>query len=133
MQESGTKFIEPSKDGSNEPSSKSIIERNRMNTNNQTTDSELITIELNQAYEMGEALKRLEKNPDFQKVVLDGYLKEKALASVSLISVPAIKEQGKRPEVIEDLIAISNLQYYLRMIHMFHEAALQDMEEMEAK
>lgn len=84
---------------------------------------------------MGEALNRLRNNPDFQKVVLDGYLKDKVLASVSLLGTPAISEQGKRPGVMEDLISASNLQYFFQMIDGFYEGAkapiLSDEEEEE--
>lgn len=84
---------------------------------------------------MGEALARLKDNPDFKKVVLDGYLQDKVLASVSLLAVPQIQEQGRRPGVMEDLVASSNLQYYFRQIEQFYEGAknpiLSDEEEAE--
>lgn len=72
---------------------------------------------------MGEALERLRKNPDFQLVIENGYLKEKVLASVSMLAVPQISEQGKRPGVMEDLISASNLQYFFQMVDQFCTAA----------
>lgn len=63
--------------------------------------------------ERAEALKRLEKNPDFILVIKEGYLKEKALNSVSLLSNEQIKKAGDRQSVIEELISISNLDQYL--------------------
>lgn len=72
---------------------------------------------------MGEALERLNKNPDFQKIILDGYLKDKVLASVSLLSVPAISEQGRRPGVMEDLVSASNLKYFFQMVEQQYEGA----------
>lgn len=96
---------------------------------------ELETIEQEHNLLMGEALERLQKNPDFQKVIMDGYLKDKVLASVSLLSVPQISENGKRPGVMEDLVSASNLQYYFKMIEHFYEGAknpiLSDEEEQE--
>jgi hypothetical protein len=96
---------------------------------------ELETIEINHHLEMGEALNRLRNNPDFQKVILDGYCKEKALSSVSLLGVPQISEQGKRPGVMEDLVSISNLQYFFMQIDNFYLGAkdpiLSDEEEEE--
>lgn len=70
----------------------------------------------NHDVDMGEALARLDKNPDFIKVIREGYLEGKVLASVSLLSVPQVKDAGKRPEVMEDLVAASNLQYWLQMV-----------------
>lgn len=76
----------------------------------------------NHAIEMGEALERLNKNPDFRKVILDGYLKEKVLASVSLLGVPQCKNE--RGSVMEDLVASSNLQYFFTMVESQYEGAL---------
>lgn len=79
--------------------------------------------ELDHHLEMGESLKELRKNPHFQKVIMDGYLKNKVLASVSLLGVPQVSEQGKRPGVMEDLVSASNLQYYFMQIDNFYEGA----------
>ena len=72
---------------------------------------------------MGEALNRLRDNKDFQTVIENGYLKEKVLASVSLLGVPQISEQGRRPGVMEDLVSASNLQYFFQQIDQFYEGA----------
>jgi len=84
---------------------------------------------------MGEALTRLRENKDFKTVIMEGYLEQKVLASVSLLAVPAIKKRGERPEVMEDLIAASNLQYFFQLIDGMYEGAktptLSDQEEAE--
>lgn len=80
---------------------------------NQTAD--LTAKELEQYnYYVGlkQALERLENNPDFQKVILEGYFKDKAINGVSILANPGIKRNGQRPDVMEDLVAISNLQHY---------------------
>lgn len=106
-----------------------------MSNLDEKTAVELETIEINHHLDMGEALNRLRKNPDFQKVISEGYCKDKALASVSLLGVPQISDQGKRPGVMEDLISISNLQFYFMQIDNFYEGAkdpvLSDDEEAE--
>ena len=89
---------------------------------NQVQPKELA--EIDGHIDMGESLKRLMENDDFKKVILDGYLKQEVLNSVSLLSVPQISEQGKRPGVMEDLISASNLQYYFQTINSFYEGAL---------
>jgi hypothetical protein len=94
-----------------------------MGTPEEQRDIELETIEINHHLDMGEALIRLRTNPDFQKVILEGYCKEKALASVSLLGVPQISENGKRAGVMEDLVSISNLQYFFLTIDNFYEGA----------
>lgn len=91
--------------------------------------------ELEHHLTMGEALHRLYKNPDFQKVIMEGYLKDKVLASVSLLGVPQISENGKRSGVMEDLVSASNLQFFFRQVEQFYEGAkqpiLSDEEEIE--
>jgi len=104
-------------------------------SNSAPTQQELETISLDHAVSMGEAWLRLQRNGDFKKVIMDGYLKEKALASVSLLGVPQIIDKGRRPHVIEDLVAISNLGYYFKIIEHEYEGAknpiLSDDEEAE--
>ena len=85
---------------------------------------ELETIDTNHDVMMGEALKRLRENPDFKTVITDGYLRDKVLASVSLLGVPQISENGKRPGVMEDLVAASNLQYFFQTVEHFYEGAM---------
>ena len=51
--------------------------------------------------QMVEALERLEKNRDFQKVILEGYMKDEVLRANSLLANHTIKAQGKRPDIIE--------------------------------
>lgn len=85
------------------------------------SEVELETIEINHHLEMGEALNRLRNNPDFQKVILNGYCHDKALASVSLLGVPQRKQD--RPGMMEDLVAISNLQYFFLQVDNFYEGA----------
>ena len=83
---------------------------------------ELETVQVEHYVEMGEALDRLEQNEDFKKVIIEGYLKANVLDSVSLLAVPQIKKAGERTDVMEDLIAASNLQYFLQTVHQFHAA-----------
>lgn len=82
---------------------------------NQTADTELTANELKEYnYYVGlkQALERLETNPDFQKLILEAYFKDKAVNGVSILANPGVKRNGQRPEVMEDLVAISNLQHF---------------------
>lgn len=99
------------------------------------TELELKIIETDHHRVMGEALNRLRDNPDFKAVITEGYLKDKVLASVSLLGVPQINEAGKRVGIMEDLISSSNLQYFFSQIDSFYEGVtdpiLSDEEEAE--
>ncbi len=81
-------------------------------------NEEILSVEqeTDHAIKMGEALKRLRENKDFKDLILDGYLRDKVLASVSLLAVPQIKSQGRRPDIMEDMVAASNLQFFFQMV-----------------
>lgn len=74
-----------------------------------------------------DALERLEKNPDFQEIILNGYLKEKVLDSMTMLANPSVKQHNQRPDVMEDLVAASNLNYFLFMIKQLGAGARQDI------
>jgi hypothetical protein len=106
-------------------------------SNSAPTKEELdfMTADLDHALVMGEAWLRLQKNSDFKKVILHGYLRDKVLASHSLLGVPQIKDKGQRQNVIEDLISSSNLKFFFKLIEHEYEGAknpvLSDDEEIE--
>ena len=65
---------------------------------------------------MWNALQRLEDNKDFQKIILQGYFKDKAVDGVSMLAQDAVIARGERSAIMEDLIAISSLQDFFIMI-----------------
>ena len=88
-------------------------------SSNQIAENEL-TAEMLEEYNyyvgQKQALERLESNPDFKKVILDGYFRDKAVNGVSLLATDYIRRNGLRPEVMEGLVAISHLQDYFLTI-----------------
>ena len=83
--------------------------------NNQTADLELTAEELkefNHYVGLKQALERLEQNPDFQKLILEDYFKNKPINGVSLLATDYVKKNGLRGEIMEDLVAVSKLQDY---------------------
>lgn len=85
-------------------------------TNLQTDEQEIMQVENAYWIEMKEALDKLHDNPEFKKVILEGYFKDKAVNGVSLLALDSIKQGGHRTDVMEDLIAISSLQDYFATI-----------------
>ena len=77
---------------------------------NTLSEDRLVQVENEYWVNLWEALERLQSNKDFQKVVLEGYFKDKAVNGVSLLAQDAIVKGGHRTAVMEDLIAISSLQ-----------------------
>ena len=92
---------------------------------NQNESVELETTEIEHYVDMGQALDRLRNNADFKKVILDGYFRDKAADSVSLLSLPVIKKRNERGDIMEDLVAISNLQFFFMTIDQMHQAAVE--------
>lgn len=66
--------------------------------------------------DMHDALSDLKKDPKFQKVILEGYFKDKAINGVSLLATDYIKQNNLRSDVMEQLVAISNLEDYFATI-----------------
>jgi len=82
---------------------------------NQTND-DFILAENQYWIQMCKDLEGLEKDERFQRVILDGYFKDKAINQVSLLATDYIRRSGKRPEVMEELVAISALQDFFATI-----------------
>lgn len=96
-------------------STKSITKKGLAMANNQTADLELTAEELreyNHFVGLKQALDRLEQNPDFQKLILEDYFKNKPINGVSLLATDYVKKNGLRGEIMEDLVAVSKLQDY---------------------
>ena len=78
--------------------------------NLENQEQEVLTVENQYWVDMNDSLSRLENNKDFQKVILGGYFRDKAINGVSLLANDQTIKEGNRPAVIESLIAISHLE-----------------------
>ena len=79
---------------------------------NVNTEQEILRVENTYWAEMAQALERLESNDEFKKVILDGYFKDKAINGVSLLATDHVKRGGFRGDIMEQLVAISQLEDY---------------------
>lgn len=61
-------------------------------------------------------LEVLQRTPEFKRVILEAYFKDRAINGVSMLSNPAVKARNERSELMEEMVAISNLQHFLMMI-----------------
>lgn len=77
---------------------------------NNLNDEQLVEVENKYWADMWIALEQLKQNKHFQKVILEGYFKDKAVNGVSLLAQHAVVSGGHRSSVMEDLIAISSLE-----------------------
>jgi hypothetical protein len=81
--------------------------------------------------DMAEALARLKQNPDFQKVIEQGYFKDKAVSGVSILALDQIKNNNRRADVMEGLVAISALQDHFYTIEAMSAMAKDEAESAE--
>lgn len=91
--------------------------------------NELETVEAQYWVDQKNALERLEKNEDFKSLIIDGYFKDRAVDAVSLLSNPQIKKRGERPDIMEDLVAISGLQNHFNNVKNLGSIAEDDLDE----
>ena len=96
-----------------------------------TNQDEVLNVESQYWVDKADALKRLMGNADFKSVILDGYFKDKVINSVGLLANEGIKRAGQRPDLMEELVAVSQLQYYFKMILNLGSLAEDDMEDLE--
>ena len=94
------------------------------------SEKDLMTVETQYWADKLAALQRLEKNEDFNNLILTGYLKDKAVNGVSMLAAPHVKRNGFRPDVMESLVAISQLEnYFMTVKNLCAAPADEDTEE----
>ena len=98
---------------------------------NNLEDKKILDVENQYWVDMNNSLERLKSNKDFQKVVLQGYFKDKAINGVSLLASDHTIREGKRPAIIEALIAISHLEDYFITIEGIGSVQEDDFEDSE--
>lgn len=68
-----------------------------------------------QQVHLGDSLQRLQENPDFQRLIMQDYLKDHTARLGHLLSEPAMQEKQKRKDVIKEIEAVGNFLSYLRV------------------
>ena len=94
------------------------------------TEVELETTENQYWIDKCAALERLEKNPDFQSLILEGYFKDRSINGVSMLADDGVKRQGQRPDVMEMLVAVSQLMDYFRTVKNLGSLAIDEEEDL---
>ncbi len=94
------------------------------------TEKEEVELEMVEASywaEKVDSLDRLMDNKDFQSLILEGYFKDKAINSVSLLANESVKREGRRGDLMEEMIAISNLEDYFITVKQLGNGAKADL------
>lgn len=83
---------------------------------NPTEQVELEAVQNMYWADKAEALIRLMDNDDFKSVVLQGYLKDHAIDKTSLLATDYVRSTNSRGFVMEELVAISAFENWMRMV-----------------
>ena len=88
-----------------------------MNIQQPTEEVDLEAVENEYWANKAEKLCRLmNESEDFKDVILEGYLKDRAVDQTSLLATDYVKQSGTRSYVMENLVAISGLENWMRMV-----------------
>lgn len=79
--------------------------------------------EAKETIEMWKSLERLRKNPDFDKIINEGYFKEEAYRLVHLKAAPAMAHEDQQARLLKAIDAIGSLQQHFHMIYVLGERA----------
>jgi hypothetical protein len=79
--------------------------------------------------ELANALEELEKNPHFKKLILEGYFKDFAINQTSMLATDYVRKSGSRPEIMERLVAISNLQDWFNTVKQLTTSFTEEQDE----
>ena len=89
---------------------------------------EEIQVDIDEAKETVEimnALERLQNNPDFKKIIADGYFKEEAYRLVGLKASPAMQAPERQAAMLKAIDGIGSLQQHFQMIWVMGDQANQ--------
>lgn len=93
------------------------------------SEQEILRVENEYWVTMARDLEKLKATPEFQRVILNGYFKDKAINGVSLLATEYVKQSGVRGDIMEQLVAISHLEDYFATIDNLGTVPTEDDEE----
>ena len=73
--------------------------------------------------DLGKALERLERNPDFQAVIQNDYLKQNAIRLVHLKADPSMRRDEYQRQIDQEIQAVGALAQYFNVVRMQAEHA----------
>ena len=68
------------------------------------------------AIDLRESLEKLSANPDFKKIMLDGYFKEECIRLVLVKADYEMRDEDSQTQITKSIDAIGHTQTYLRTI-----------------
>ena len=78
--------------------------------------------------QLNDDLTALENDEKFQRLILNSYFKDFVCNQVSMLSHDYTRQQGTRPVLMEQLVAVSGLQDYFRTVKQLGTIMVEDDE-----
>ena len=118
----------------NSSKSSNKIEKAFLMENNQIEEqsSEMTVEDAEAQSSFFEAMIRLESNPDFQQVILHGYLRDEAVRLVSLTGIPVEQADIPMDEVLKDINGIGSFRYWLKRVRASTQIVKESLDEYKA-
>ncbi len=83
---------------------------------NNLEQEQLLEVENEYWTGLNKDLIELEKDPRFQRLIINGYFKDFVINQTSMLASDVIIREGKRGLIQEQLVAVSHLQEHFSMI-----------------
>lgn len=97
-------------------------------SSNQIQQVEVSLEQARKVVAFGEAIRRLENNPDFRKVILEGYFKDEAVRLTMLTAEMNLKPEA-REAVMHGIRAIAECRQFLQNRVAFSDMAAKEIED----
>ena len=99
-----------------------------MSTEEQLEKIEISIEEATKSVDLFNSLQRLNTNPDFKKVMLDGYFSEECVRLVLLKADHEMRDEDRQNQIIKSIDAIGHTRTYLRTIMQLGQMAARSLE-----
>lgn len=93
-----------------------LINQEQVKVNENMSDEEILTVGNDYWMQLAHDLEGLKQDERFQRVILEGYFKDRPINGVFMLDAPGVAENGARKDLMEEMISISKLQWYFKMI-----------------
>ena len=79
---------------------------------NQVQEIQIDITEAQNKMKDADALDRLHKNPDFKKIILEGYFQQQAAGLVAMRAHPAMQAETQQANLLRSIDAVGELQQF---------------------
>ena len=104
-----------------------------MNIESQEQTIELTRDAAKDKVELVEALERLQKNPDFQKVIMDEYMTNFPVQLVHSLAFPSMQDAEQQASIDHSLRGVGELNMFFSVLHNQAQMAQKAMEDADAE